>query len=109
MIGYLEKIGLLSGSSTSDSTDIRPSLRTLASTSYNSDSNSMYSALVYFEPLRQLGSTASVDLITLPELPTKNAPMAAPPIMMSSTGWNSEWMWPPAMAKPPNTATQMIT
>ena len=45
---------------------------------------------------------------TLPVLPTKNAPTAAPAIINSSKGWNSEPRCPPAMAKPPNTeATTM--
>ncbi len=48
--------------------------------------SSMYSALVYFEPLKEAGSALNVALSVLPELPTMNAPSAAPPIISSSSG-----------------------
>ena len=71
--------------------------------SYSNAISSMYSALSYLPPLKHEGSAVSVALIALVELPTTNAPAAAPPIISSSTGWSSAARWPPASAKPPNT------
>src|SRR5688572_13496797 len=70
--------------------------------------SSMYSFLLYLLPLRRPGSAASVALSDLPLLPTMNAPSAAPPMMSSSIGWKSAARWPPAIAKPPNTAPMTI-
>jgi hypothetical protein len=58
---------------------------------------------LYFAPAKTLGSAPIVALIDSMVLPTRNAPTAAPPIISSSTGWNSAPMCPPASAKPPNT------
>src|SRR5690606_11783979 len=104
-----EKIGLSSGLSTSPSIDIRPSLRTLLRISNSRVINSMYSAFEYLEPFSTEGSDFSVALIALPLLPTKNAPVAAPPIINNSTGWNRECKCPPASANPPNTEARTTT
>ena len=69
----------------------------------------MYKALVYFEPLKMDGSALKVAFITLGPLPTSIAPRAPPPIMITSTGCQSEARWPPAMAKPPKIDARMTT
>jgi hypothetical protein len=83
-------------------------LRTLERTSNSSDIISMYSSLVWREPLNKVGIACIVALIDLPLLPTKKAPTAAPPIISSSSGWNRDARWPPLRAKPPNTAPQTM-
>src|SRR4029077_3617229 len=63
----------------------------------------MYMDFVYFEPLSVIGSALTVALKAFDVLPTTKAPAAGPPIIKSSSGWNSAPRWPPASANPPNT------
>src|SRR5450432_172501 len=71
--------------------------------------SSMYNSLLYLDPLRHDGSAASVAFTLLPELPTMNAPNAAPPIISSSSGCSIAATCPPASANPPNTEATTIT
>src|SRR5450830_1392355 len=107
--GYLENKALSSGASISPSIDIKPSLRTLERTSNSSDIISMYSSLVWREPLNRLGSAPRVALMALPLLPTKKAPTAPPKIMTSSSGCHRAARCPPCMTKEPKIQPQTIT